>query len=142
MKPFFRNGGSAVNGLDVLQETADKNFDLSDSGLKVGHSTRNVDEVFIEARKELLLAKDPRFIQSFLNTLLFVMLVVPLQCGLALGLALLINRQLRGISVFRALFFSPVVTSIVVVSIVWTFLYHRDVGVLNHYLQADRKSVV
>ncbi len=87
-------------------------------------------------KRYVLLAKDPRFIQSFLNTLLFVMLVVPLQCGLALGLALLINRQLRGISVFRAIFFSPVVTSIVVVSIVWTFLYHRDVGVLNHYLQA------
>lgn len=84
----------------------------------------------------VVLAKDPQFIQSFLNTALFVLLVVPLQCGLALALALLINRQLRGIYLFRTVFFSPVVTSIVVVSIVWSFLYHRDLGLFNHYLEA------
>lgn len=87
-------------------------------------------------RRFVVLAKDPHFIQSFINTLLFVLLVVPLQCGLALVLALLINRQMKGIYLFRTVFFSPVVTSIVVVSIVWSFLYHRDLGLFNHYLQA------
>jgi multiple sugar transport system permease protein len=87
-------------------------------------------------KRYIVLAKDPHFIQSFINTLLFVLLVVPLQCGLALALALLINRQLRGIFLFRTVFFSPVVTSIVVVSIVWSFLYHKDLGLFNHYLQA------
>jgi multiple sugar transport system permease protein len=87
-------------------------------------------------KRYIMLAKDPHFIQSFLNTLLFVLLVVPLQCGLALALALLINRQLRGIFFYRTVFFSPVVTSIVVVSIVWSFLYHKDLGLFNHYLQA------
>jgi len=87
-------------------------------------------------KRLVVLAKDPLFIKSFLNTLQFVLLVVPLQCGMALGLALLINRQLKGIYLFRTIFFSPVVTSIVVVSIVWSFLYHRDLGLFNHYLQA------
>lgn len=87
-------------------------------------------------KRYIMLAKDPHFIQSFINTLLFVLLVVPLQCGLALALALLINRQLRGIFFYRTVFFSPVVTSIVVVSIVWSFLYHKDLGLFNHYLQA------
>ncbi|MCP8686721.1 carbohydrate ABC transporter permease [Marinobacterium sedimentorum] len=87
-------------------------------------------------KRYIVLAKDPHFIQSFINTLLFVLLVVPLQCGLALALALLINRQLRGIFLYRTVFFSPVVTSIVVVSIVWSFLYHKDLGLFNHYLQA------
>ncbi|MFC6672893.1 carbohydrate ABC transporter permease [Marinobacterium aestuariivivens] len=90
----------------------------------------------IGEQRFIVLAKDPHFIRSFLNTLLFVLLVVPLQCGLALALALLINRQLKGIYLFRTVFFSPVVTSIVVVSIVWSFLYHRDLGLFNHYLQA------
>ncbi len=90
----------------------------------------------IGEKRYIVLAKDPHFIQSFINTLVFVLLVVPLQCGLALALALLINRQLRGIFLFRTVFFSPVVTSIVVVSIVWSFLYHKDLGLFNHYLQA------
>jgi multiple sugar transport system permease protein len=96
---------------------------------------REFDSWELGDKRYVLLAKDPRFIQSFLNTLWFVLLVVPLQCGLALALALLINRQLRGIGLFRTIFFTPVVTSIVVVSIVWSFLYHRDAGVFNHYLE-------
>lgn len=87
-------------------------------------------------KRVVLLAKDPSFIQSIINTLLFVILVVPIQCGTALGLALLINQKLRGIFLFRTVFFSPVVTSIVVVSIVWSFLYHKDLGLFNHYLSA------
>ncbi|WP_428036324.1 carbohydrate ABC transporter permease, partial [Amphritea sp.] len=87
-------------------------------------------------KRVVLLAKDPSFIQSIINTLLFVILVVPIQCGTALGLALLINQKLRGIFLFRTVFFSPVVTSIVVVSIVWSFLYHKDLGLFNHYLNA------
>lgn len=55
----------------------------------------------------------------------------PLQCALALGLALLVNAGLRGQTVFRAIYFSPVVMSMVVVAVVWSFLFDKDLGLFN-----------
>lgn len=81
-----------------------------------------------------ILAQDPEFLQSLLNTFGFALMVVPLQCLTALLLALLVNAGLRGQTVFRAIYFSPVVMSMVVVSIVWTFLFDRDLGAINRFI--------
>lgn len=82
----------------------------------------------------VIVARDPVFYRSLFNTFAFVVLVIPLQCGTALGLALLVNQRLRGRTWFRAAFFSPVVTSMVVVSIVWAFLYNQNSGLINQVL--------
>ena len=74
--------------------------------------------------------EDPAFIRSVLNTALFAIVVVPVQAGLGLVLALLVNQRLRGVTAFRVIFFIPVVTSIVVVSILWKFIYRED-GLIN-----------
>ncbi|RKF18157.1 sugar ABC transporter permease [Alginatibacterium sediminis] len=87
-----------------------------------------------ENDKVVILARDPIFWKSLYNTIAFALMVIPLQCGLALGLALLINRKLKGTNFFRTLYFAPVVTSMVVVAIVWTFLYHKDFGLINQYI--------
>lgn len=81
-----------------------------------------------------VLATDPIFWRSLLNNLYFSILVVPIQCGIALMLALLVNQQLRGSKLFRTIFFSPVVTSMAVISVVWIFLYNPDVGLINRTL--------
>ncbi|MDQ1123650.1 carbohydrate ABC transporter permease [Microbacterium trichothecenolyticum] len=73
---------------------------------------------------------DPVFLQSALNTFLFALVVVPVQAGLGLFLAVLVNQRLRGTTFFRVVFFIPVVTSIVVVSILWRFMYQSD-GLIN-----------
>lgn len=78
-----------------------------------------------------ILAKDPTFIRSLLNTFLFSFMVVPLQCALALGMALLVDQQVRGRNIFRTIYFAPVVVSMVVVSILWVMLYNKDVGLVN-----------
>lgn len=85
-------------------------------------------------QRHVVLARDPVFIRSLMNTLLFAMMVVPLQCGLALGLALLVNAGLRGQTALRTVYFLPVVMSMVVVSVVWSFLYEKDIGFLNQLL--------
>ncbi len=85
-------------------------------------------------RRVVLLAKDPIFIRSLLNTFLFALLVVPLQCGFALALALLVNAGLKGQLIFRTVYFLPVVMSMVVVSVVWAFLYEKDSGLINQFL--------
>ncbi|WP_334062727.1 carbohydrate ABC transporter permease [Limimaricola cinnabarinus] len=83
----------------------------------------------------VLLARDVVFMTAVVNTLQFVLVVAPLQAALALGLALLINQRLRGINVFRAIYFMPVVVSIVVVSLLWRFIYDGNDGLLNTMLQ-------
>jgi multiple sugar transport system permease protein len=84
---------------------------------------------------------DPLFWKSLRNTLYFAVVVVPLQAGFALLLALLVNARIRGVNFFRTLYFVPVVTSIVVVSILWRFMY-QPTGLVNSLLQALSFNVV
>ena len=63
-----------------------------------------------------------------------MLVVAPVQGGLALLLALMINQKLRGINFFRAVYFMPVVVSIVVVSLLWRFIYAGNNGLLNNVL--------
>ncbi|HBX79683.1 MAG: sugar ABC transporter permease [Propionibacteriaceae bacterium] len=70
------------------------------------------------------------FWHSLLNTVIFAVIIVPLQSGVALGLALLVNGKFRGTNFFRTVYFLPVVTSMVVVSMLWMFLYQQD-GLIN-----------
>jgi multiple sugar transport system permease protein len=83
-----------------------------------------------------LLAADVVFIRALLNTLLFVVVVAPLQGGLALLLAILINQKLPGINLFRTIYFMPVVVSMVVVALLWRFIYDGENGLLNTLLGA------
>ncbi len=83
-----------------------------------------------------ILARDVVFLTAIINTFVFVIVVAPVQAGLALGLALLINQRMRGMNVFRAIYFMPVVVSIVVVSLLWRFIYDGDSGLLNNLLGA------
>ena len=76
---------------------------------------------------------DPVFLRSILNTFLFAVVVVPVQAGFALLLAVLVNQKLRGVTLFRVIYFIPVVTSIVVVSILWKFMYQQD-GLINSFI--------
>lgn len=77
---------------------------------------------------------DPLFWKSLRNTFYFAVIVVPVQSALALGMALLVNRRTRGTNFFRTMYFIPVVTSIVVVSILWLFMYQPN-GLVNSLLQ-------
>ena len=84
--------------------------------------------------RKVLLASDPLFLRALLNTFIFVLLVAPIQGGLALCLAVMINQKLAGINFFRTIFFMPVVVSIVVVALLWRFIYDGNNGLLNTLL--------
>ena len=86
--------------------------------------------------RTFVLARDVVFLKALINTFIFVLIVAPVQGGLALGLALLINQKMRGINLFRAVYFMPVVVSIVVVSLLWRFIYDGNSGLLNNLLSA------
>jgi multiple sugar transport system permease protein len=61
--------------------------------------------------------------------------VVPVQTAFALLLGLLVNQKMRGANVYRALYFTPVVTSMVVVSVIWFFLFNPGQGTINAFLE-------
>ena len=71
-----------------------------------------------------------------LDNFLFGIIVVPVQTTFALFLAILANQKIRGIYVFRTIYFSPVVTTIAVISVVWSFLYNPDQGLINQFLKS------
>ena len=73
------------------------------------------------------------FWHSLQNTIVFAVVIVPLQSACALGLAVLVNAKVRGTNFFRTVYFLPVVTSMVVVSMLWLFMYQQD-GLINSLL--------
>jgi putative chitobiose transport system permease protein len=77
---------------------------------------------------------DPVFWQTFRNTLLYLIAVVPLLVTLPLALAILVNQKLRGMHWFRVAYYTPVVISMVVAGIAWKWLY-ADSGLLNQLLK-------
>jgi multiple sugar transport system permease protein len=78
---------------------------------------------------------DPVFYQMLGNTAKFAAGLVPMNVLLALTLAILLSPQFRGVSIFRAIFFAPVVTSTVAWIIVWMFILQGDRGFLNQALK-------
>lgn len=82
----------------------------------------------------LLTSED--FWQAIWNTLYFAVGSIPTNMALALFVAILLNRPLRGLSFYRTAYFTPVITSMVAVSVVWMWIYHPDIGLLNYALQA------
>jgi ABC-type sugar transport system permease subunit len=79
--------------------------------------------------------EDPVFLQSLWNTFAFALVIVPVQSALGLLLAVLVNQRIRGVFLYRVIYFIPVVTSIVVVSILWKLMYRED-GLINSFLDA------
>jgi multiple sugar transport system permease protein len=90
---------------------------------------------FVGTHNFITLFGDVLFWKSLRNTAYFAVVVVPVQAGLALVLALLVNAKVRGRNFFRTVYFLPVVTSMVVISLLWEFIYQPD-GLLNKLIAA------
>lgn len=88
---------------------------------------------FVGLENYLNIFKDELFVKSFLNTVKFVIIIVPLQCIGALVLALAINKAVHCKKYFKVAFFIPVVMSLAVVSTLWMQIYSPE-GILNTLL--------
>ncbi|MBN1267918.1 MAG: sugar ABC transporter permease, partial [Anaerolineales bacterium] len=96
--------------------------------------TGQVDYIGFENYSRMLLS-DPLFKKTMINSLVFTAGFVPLDIGLGLLLAVLLDRLKGGISrLFQVIFFSPVVTSAVAWAIVWKFILQGQNGVANQVL--------
>lgn len=97
---------------------------------------RPADATFCGPDNYIRLFQDKSFLKALRNTLYFAAVVVPYQVTLAFILALLVKTNLKGIGLFRSAYFSPLVTSMSVVAILWTFIYNPNPtqGLLNALL--------
>jgi len=106
---------------------------LGFSNLRLG-SPLPLDWVGFEQYRRIF--ADPSFTRALFNNLLFALVIVPLQTALALVLALLLNRRLRGIALFRTLFFMPVVFPLSLVAVVWILIFAPGPnGMMNAFLE-------
>ena len=83
-----------------------------------------------------IIFNNPAFWKSMLNAAYVTILCLTLQNGLALLLAILVNRQIKGENIFRVIFFLPPVLSGIVVGLIWKFIYDGNFGILNTWLVA------
>jgi len=81
-----------------------------------------------------MLQQDRIFKIAFVNTAIYTIGVVPSGMALSLAVALLLNQRIRGIVVFRAAYYLPVITSTVASAVVWMWMFAPDVGILNRVL--------
>jgi multiple sugar transport system permease protein len=79
---------------------------------------------------------DASFWTALRNTLYYTAFHIPLTMAAALGLALLLNRKLRGVAFFRTVAFFPYITSIVAIAVVWNQLFSPEYGPVNAFLRA------
>lgn len=79
---------------------------------------------------------DELFWQSLRVTFLYALIFIPINILVGFGIAMLMNLKLRGVSVFRAIFFMPSVLAGVAVAVLWQFMFSNDFGMLNAFLGA------
>ncbi|MCE7982785.1 MAG: sugar ABC transporter permease [Caldilinea sp. CFX5] len=77
---------------------------------------------------------DEKFHEAVINTLYYTAFSVPLTMAAGLAIALLLNTSIHGRSLFRTLYYVPVITPLVVSAIIWKWVYQGDYGLLNYYL--------
>lgn len=94
------------------------------------------DIAFLGLENYAKLFHDEDFWKSLKNTVYFSVIVVPVQCALALALALLVSKRFKGVAVFRTMYFGPQLTSMVVISVLWAVLYNSNpnTGLINSML--------
>lgn len=91
---------------------------------------------FVGAENYIRMLTDPVFWRAMQATVLFVLYKVPLQIVLSLALALYLDRQTLGNSIVRSAILTPMVVSVIIVSIIWAMMYQSQQGLIQSFLVA------
>lgn len=91
---------------------------------------------FVGLRNYQHIFADPLFRRALINTVLYVVLFVPIVLIVGLLAAVLLNSKVRLLAAFRAAFFVPYVTSLAATGIVWQWIFNDQFGLLNYLLKS------
>lgn len=94
------------------------------------------DQGFVGLKNYITMVNDAEMWQTLLNTFKYVIIIVPASLLLALFVAVLLNTRIKGLSVFRVIYFLPAITMSVAVSMVWRWIFNGDYGILNSIMTA------
>lgn len=78
---------------------------------------------------------DPNFRESFMVTITFASVVVGLEMFIGVGLAFMLERPIRGMTVFRTIFILPMMIAPIVVGLIWRYMYNPQFGIINKTLK-------
>ncbi len=92
--------------------------------------------LFVGLKNYARLLRDEAFRISFWNTVAYTLGTVPLTMVCSLAVAMVLNRGIAGVKLFRAAFFFPYIVSLVAVAVVWNMLLHPTMGPINGVLRA------
>lgn len=81
-----------------------------------------------------LFTADPLFWKSLYNTFFYALFAIPLGIVAGVIMAMLLNLEIRGVSVYRTLFFIPSIVPLVASSILWIWLFNPQIGLINAML--------
>jgi multiple sugar transport system permease protein len=90
---------------------------------------------YVGLRNILRMFEDRLLVQSLKVTTIYSLTSVPLQLTLSLGLALLLNTKMRGITIFRTIFYTPTIVPAVANAILWAWILNTEFGLLNALLR-------
>ena len=90
---------------------------------------------FIGLENYIELFQDIEFWRAMLNTAFFSILSVPLGILIALGIAILLNQKIKGLGIYRTIYYLPVITSIAAVALVWKWLFDTKSGFFNQLFE-------
>lgn len=87
----------------------------------------------LENYKEML--SDPAVYQSILNSAIYSFMVVPVGIFLSLVIAVLLNNKIKGVAIYRTIYFIPMVVAPAAVAMIWRWLFNADFGLINYLLE-------
>lgn len=99
-------------------------------------SQRIGEATFVGLRNYTSLLNDESFRESLGVTLKFAFFVVSLEMIIGVGLALLLDKTIRGMAVLRTIFILPMMIAPIVVGLIWRYMYHPSVGIFNKTLNS------
>ncbi len=98
--------------------------------------------IFVGLDNYKKLIADDSIWQALINTFKYAIVEVPLSIAIAIVLAVFLNRKMRGRTLFRTIYFLPMVAAPAAVAMVWRWLYNSEFGLLNHLLNSIGLSSV
>ena len=93
-----------------------------------------LNNTFIGIKNYLALFRDPEIPQALINTFRYAAVQVSVSIALSLVLAVLVNRKMKGVTIYRTIYFLPMICAPAAIAMVWRWMFNQDFGILNKML--------
>ena len=93
-----------------------------------------LNNTFIGIKNYMDLIHDPEIPQALVNTFRYAAVQVTFSIALSLVLAVLVNRKMKGVTIYRTIYFLPMICAPAAIAMVWRWMFNQDFGILNKIL--------